>query len=104
MIKEVKTENVVNVPKILCQFVSPMATGDKLQGQGIQHIPPLRSLDFCSNCQQGCGIANIGGAGFCGVNDHGLQPGLRPKKSFHVCQQAAFRGQELSIALRLDEF
>ena len=80
-----------------------MAMGDKLQGQGVQHIP-FSSLDFCCNCQQGCGIANIEGAGFCGVSDHGLQPGPRPKKSFHVCQQAAFRGQELSIAPSLDVF
>lgn len=104
MVRGFKTENVVNVPKILWQFASPTAMGDKLQGQGIQHIPPFSSLDFCCSCQQGCGIANIGGAGFCGVNDHGQQPGSRPNKSFHVCQEAAFRGQELSIALSLDEF
>lgn len=103
MIKGTKTENVVNVPKILCQFASRMAMGDKLQGQGFQHTPPFSSLEFRCNCQQGCGTANTGGAGCRGVNDHGLQPGPRPKTLFHVCQQAAFRGQELSIALSLDE-
>lgn len=47
MARGFKTENAVNVPKILWQFASPMAMGDKLQGQGIQRIPPFSSLDFC---------------------------------------------------------
>lgn len=94
-IKGIKTENVLNLPKTLCQFVSPMARGDKLQGQVIQHIPPFSSWGFCCNCQQECEIANPGGAGFCGVNDHGQQPGLRPKKPFHICSHESSKGKNL---------
>lgn len=58
-----------------CQLVSPRTMGDKLRGHGNQHIPPFSALDFCCNCQQGGGIANTGGAGFCGGNGPGLQAG-----------------------------
>lgn len=76
-----------------------MARGDKLQGQVIQHIPPFSSWGFCCNCQQECEIANPGGAGFCGVNDHGQQPGLRPKKPFHICSHESSKGKSLWLLL-----
>lgn len=75
-----------------------MAMGDKLQGQVIQHIPPFSSWDFCCNCQQDCEITSPGG-GFCGVNDHGQQPGLRPKKQFHVYSHETSKGKSLPLLL-----
>lgn len=98
-IKCIKTENALNLPRTLCQFVSPMAMGDKLQGQVIQHIPLFSSWGFCCNCQQESEIANSGGAGFCGVNDYGQQPGLGPEKPFHVYSHESSKGKSLRLLL-----